>query len=299
MDATPRSAFAEERIAEQPVREGADIFTATVVDAVELSPGLRRLTLRAAEFRDLVLTGPDEYFGLFMPPPGRRYRELRSFRGGNIRAHADYLPPEERPGLRWYTVRRLAPKAGELCFDVATHGVSPGDLDSDGGDHSGPGLRFTLGARPGERVGYYPAQGLWRGYAERQILIADASSAPSVWAILEFVSLVRPEALSSMHVLLVVEGDGDLEPGAVDAWRPEVGSLRVARAPFERQAAAAAAELRSLRAAGHPATGAGYAWACGERSLAKACRDELVGGWGVSPDDVRWTPYWILGRPRP
>lgn len=46
-------------------------FAVTVSEVADVAAHLRRITVQAPELRDYRPTGPDEYFGLVIPRPGR------------------------------------------------------------------------------------------------------------------------------------------------------------------------------------------------------------------------------------
>lgn len=301
MTVTPAAAFTTETIDTRPAREDCAIYTAEVLANTSLSANLRRITLYCPSFTSLHLTGPDEFFGLFMPQPGQEYIPLPTFEGGNIRAHASAIPEQLRPHLRWYTVRHFDQKAGTLEFDVATHGVTPVKLASSD-DRIGPGLRWALTATPGSTVGLFTAHGLWQNNHSRQLLIGDATAAPSIWSIVEFQEALHPGGLGDMHVVITAENTEDTEPGRAGAsdhdWADSLGSYHVVSVPQEQQAGAVDELLRSARAEAAPLSAVDYVWVCGEQALAKGVRNQVVKDWGVDPKDVFFCPYWIAGRPR-
>ncbi|NKE60016.1 hypothetical protein FXN61_25740 [Lentzea sp. PSKA42] len=84
-------------------REVFDQFVMTATAVTELSEHMRRITFHAPELASFAVTGPDEYFGLLMAtgrelvmPPDDRI---------NVRSSLRAMPEDERPDLRWYTVR--------------------------------------------------------------------------------------------------------------------------------------------------------------------------------------------------
>ncbi|WP_161970295.1 siderophore-interacting protein [Corynebacterium pseudodiphtheriticum] len=79
-----------------------------------LTDTLLHIVVHAEELKSYILTGPDEFFGLLIPPPNQPFSSPESFaaspiEGLNIRVAvaATPPPPEMRPSLRWYTVRCL------------------------------------------------------------------------------------------------------------------------------------------------------------------------------------------------
>lgn len=190
--------------------------------------------------------GPDEFFGLLMPPPNQPFSSPEDFaatpiEGLNIRAAVAAMPPEVRPNLRWYTVRHLDKARGLLAFDVATHGVSAEDVHST----SGPGLSWCLSAQPGDPAGLWTCQGLWHREHRTQLLVADPTSLLSMRAILEYLATLYPEQLASTHVIAVTSTDSDSEPHLED-WRNRLSSLTRISAPSDGYAQAIAEHLANI-----------------------------------------------------
>ena len=83
MTTLPASAVNDTDLRTHPNRDlsgSGRLVRVTVSATDEVAPNLRRLTLRGPGLASLTLTGPDEYFGLLMPPPATRCR--RSGRTG-------------------------------------------------------------------------------------------------------------------------------------------------------------------------------------------------------------------------
>ena len=131
--------YARRTMADYAERAEESQFEVTVTRVVELNPVMRRITLSAPEIRDYSLLGPDEYFGLFMPPadapvvtPPDDERDPRSA----VAAMDDAV----RPQLRWYTIRMLRPEHAEIDVDIVDVG------------HDGPGARWLRDVRVGDEV---------------------------------------------------------------------------------------------------------------------------------------------------
>ncbi|RRQ01557.1 siderophore-interacting protein [Corynebacterium bovis] len=292
---TPATAVRDLSLPTEPGRADTPVLPATVTAVTSPAASIRRLTLSSPAFRDLVLTGPDEYLGLLMPEPGRAVPPVDPT-GTNLRAAVNALPAPDRPLLRWYSVRNLRRDA------VAPDGSPTGEIDVDVLVHgdSGPGSRWALRARPGRRCAVSPAGGIWCRASTRQLLVADPTAVPALRSILEFTRDHHPAELADLHVAVLASGPADLEPGLRDEWEGSVGTLAtVTGATVTEQAREVTTLLSGWAAAGHPATGAGYAWVCGEQGLCKDVRRVLVDTWGLAGADVRWVTYWILGRERP
>ena len=241
------------------------------VEAVEdLAPRLRRIAVAGPGLRTYRPSGPDEYFGLVIPPRGCALVLPRA-KGLNIRAELDAIDEADRPELRWYTVRRHDAERGRLTFDVVTHG------------ESGPGSAWALHAQRGDKVGIRTMTSTWRRKAGGQLLVADPTSAPAMRGILE---ACTGEELAATHVRITAPSPDLLEPG-YDSFRSELASYEEHFVPEDAEAAAVA---DALRRGGKLAVA--YAWLCGEASLAKETRKVVVKDWGVPRTDVLFSVYY-------
>lgn len=268
-----RAAYA--RTMAMPIeREHHHGFPVTVTDVVDLTPHYRRLTLAGEGLREYRTLGPDEYFGLVMPRPGQQLPDVARLAGANLRGSLGELPQEERPDLRWYTVRRHRPELGEIDVEVVTHG------------DDGPGSAWVRRARAGQVAGFQTGSSCYRlgSAAGDQVIVADETAFPALCGILEQAGPgVRP------HVFLEVPGAGVVPelPPVTDGTVTVVE--RGDRAPGQTV-------TEALAAADLPAPS--FGWACGEKELAASVRRHLVSERGMDKRRVYFCGYWILGRPR-
>ncbi|WP_408925181.1 siderophore-interacting protein [Corynebacterium sp. YSMAA1_1_F7] len=292
---TYRAAFFDHQLLATPSEPRHRIFRATVHSVSAPAENLQRIVIHSPELVGFQLSGPDEFFGLLMPPNPHEDLHLPLYNGDtNIRACVAAMPDGQRPNLRWYTVRSLDSERGLIAFDVATHGVkNPND------ESVGPGLAWTLRTRVGDQVGIWTGRGLWHRAHSSQTLIADPSAAPSVHAVLEYTQTFAPEQLCDMHVIVVAESQHDLEPSLVADWECKLGSLKVLFSAATDFNAAVMSHLQQLDHAEHPATQSKYVWVAGEGQLCKDVRHHVVHTWGLNSESVQWCPYWFLGRARP
>ncbi|MBC2682243.1 SIP domain-containing protein [Corynebacterium sp. 4HC-13] len=292
---TQRATFADHQLTLTPSAPEHRIIRATVCSVSAPAEHLRRISVEAPEFVDFQLTGPDEFFGLFIPPHrGTPLCLPEETSGTNIRAVVAAMPDDQRPSLRWYTIRTADPARGRITFDVVTHGVvDPTAV------HNGPGLTWVLDARIGDDVGIWTCHGLWHRGCNSQTLIADPSSAPSARAILEYAEAFAPEQLHEMHLLVIAESYRDLEPFLIADWEHKLGTLELIFSPATEFADTTVSFLRQLDHVHHPATQSRYVWVAGEGTLCKEVRRYAITQWGLPSDAVQWCPYWFLGRARP
>lgn len=240
----------------------------------KISPHLRRLTLTSERLRSHHLTGPDEYFGLVMPQPGRPFEPI-DVHGKNIRAAVANIEEALRPDLRWYTIRRHRPEDASIDVDIVDHG------------DSGPGSRWIRRAEVGQTAGMFTCQALWTPPTGRQLLVADPTALPALRHILEYQSANSPETLCRMSAV-AISGGGDVEEG-LEQWTNHIASLHIAR---DEQDALA---LLSDCAVEPPES----VWVSGEGDLTKAVRSMAIDRWELSADEIVWVPYWFRGRARP
>jgi NADPH-dependent ferric siderophore reductase len=151
-------------------------FGARVTAVRDVTPHMRRLTIAAAEFTDYAPVGPDEYLALLLPRNESVPLVLPANDGtGNIRAAIASIPGEERPDLRWYTLRDHRPDSREIDIDFVLHG------------DEGPGTRFAGQARVGSTLGIRECTALYAPLpgTRVRVIIGDESSLPTIARVLE------------------------------------------------------------------------------------------------------------------
>lgn len=260
----------QHRPPQRPRRSGARTYRAEVTARHDLTPHMRRLTVTAEEFADYAPVGPDEYLGLLLPRHESAPLALPSNDGtNNIRAAVAALPEDERPDLRWYTLRAHRPHLREIDIDFVVHG------------DEGPGTRFANRANAGTVLGIQECTALYAPLPEvkTRVLIGDESAIPAIARILETTTAAET------HVFVEIADSSERQnlPGDI-VW-------------LEREGAAHGVRLReALRTAPLPDV-IDYAWVCGERSAVQDIRRQLVGR-GVSKDRITFSGYWRLGEAR-
>lgn len=248
-------------------RDVFDQFVMAVSAVTDVAPHVRRVTFRAPEFAEYRVTGPDECFGLLMPPTGRPLTMPGADRV-NVRTAIRALPAEDQPDLRWYTVRAHRPDAGEIDVDFVLHG------------DAGPGTRWATRAEVGRSAGFRAGNSGYRPPSTGTVLLAaDETALPALCAILE--SGVPADA----RIFVEVPG----EDYRVDVDAPVTWLHRGADAPGSHL-------LRAV--ADLPSPAPDYAWVCGESTLATTVRRHLVKERGVDRRSVMFSGYWKLGAAR-
>jgi NADPH-dependent ferric siderophore reductase len=121
---------------------------ASVVAAVDLTPRMRRVTVRAETMRGVEIRPAQDVELLLRDASGRRVK-------------------------RRYTIRHARPDTGELDLDILLHG-------------DGPGARWGADARPGDHVEFQGPRGkLELRSAAAHLLVGDESALPAIAAICE------------------------------------------------------------------------------------------------------------------
>ena len=267
---SPRTAPAPEPRAPRRTRRiGARVFPATVTAVIDLTPHMRRLTLSAPEFADYAPIGPDEYLGLMMPRDDGRGLRLPGDDADNIRAAVAALPEEDRPDLRWYTLRAHRPDEQQIDVDFVVHG------------DEGPGTRFARRAAVGSRLGVRECTALYAPEADAhtRVIVGDETAIPAIARILEVAGS------AGARVFIEVGDPADRQPlGDAVTWVLREGSPAGARL------------VDAVRSAELPAS-VDYAWVCGERLAVQEIRRFLVQQ-GVAKDRITFSGYWRLGEAR-
>jgi NADPH-dependent ferric siderophore reductase len=131
-----------------PLVRRSPVRTAEVVAVSDLTPRMRRITIRAESMVD-VLTRPAQDIEMFLhEPTGRRVK-------------------------RRYTIRHARPDRGELDLDVLIHG-------------HGPGSMWGAGVRVGDPVEFQGPRGkLELTSAPWHLLVGDESALPAISAVCE------------------------------------------------------------------------------------------------------------------
>jgi NADPH-dependent ferric siderophore reductase len=124
------------------------VHEATVTATAQLTPRMRRISLRSAAMAGVEIRPAQDVELLLREASGRRVK-------------------------RRYTIRRARPEAGELDLDVLLHG-------------DGPGSRWGDSAQPGDTVEFQGPRGkLELRPAPWHLLVGDESALPAIAAIAE------------------------------------------------------------------------------------------------------------------
>lgn len=243
-----------------------------VVAVADVHPHLRRITFGGGDLATtFVPNGPDAYFFLLLPPPGRT--DLNVDRAFTWEAHAR-LPEAEQAVGAYYTVSGWRPEQAELDILMVVH---------DDVEHSGPASSWAARATAGDpvalwgpRTSFAPPPG-----TDRLVLVADETGLPAVAGILA----VRPDG---MPVTVVAEVADETErpdlppqPGVDVVWCHRDGA-----------AAGTTSLLVDAVRALAPFAGTPYVWGGGETKAMTAVRRHVRDERGLDRDAVALIAYW-------
>lgn len=302
--AANHSTFLDTRLSTPPGDARHDFLRCRVESIEVLAEELVRVHLHSPAFADLRLTGPDEFFGLVMPTSDASLDGLADALATgdrtNLRAVIASCDSAWRPELRWYTFRSLNRENATACFDVATHGKrSRSDSTKDTTEaFPAPGVNWVLRAQAGDECAVYTSRGLWHHPSSQQLLIADPSALPSVWAILDYCQNFHPNTLRTIRVIALAETDADIEVPALHQWEETLAGLDVVKGPYARHQELLTMQIEKL-AQQHPEFRPEYLWASGEMGMAKTARKLGMEIFGLDSAAIQWCVYWIAGKARP
>lgn len=302
--AANHSTFLDTRLSTPPGDARHDFLRCRVESIEVLAEELVRVHLHSPAFADLRLTGPDEFFGLVMPTSDASLDGLADALATgdrtNLRAVIASCDSAWRPELRWYTFRSLNRENATACFDVATHGKrSRSDSTKDTTEaFPAPGVNWVLRAQAGDECAVYTSRGLWHHPSSQQLLIADPSALPSVWAILDYCQNFHPNTLRTIRVIALAETDADIEVPALHQWEEMLAGLDVVKGPYARHQELLTMQIEKL-AHQHPEFHPEYLWASGEMGMAKTARKLGMEIFGLDSAAIQWCVYWIAGKARP
>lgn len=302
--AANHSTFLDTRLSTPPGDARHDFLRCRVESIEVLAEELVRVHLHSPAFADLRLTGPDEFFGLVMPTSDASLDGLADALATgdrtNLRAVIASCDSAWRPELRWYTFRSLNRENATACFDVATHGKrSRSDSTKDTTEaFPAPGVNWVLRAQAGDECAVYTSRGLWHHPSSQQLLIADPSALPSVWAILDYCQNFHPNTLRTIRVIALAETDADIEVPALHQWEETLAGLDVVKGPYARHQELLTMQIEKL-AHQHPEFHPEYLWASGEMGMAKTARKLGMEIFGLDSAAIQWCVYWIAGKARP
>ncbi|MFT4264152.1 MAG: siderophore-interacting protein [Nocardioides sp.] len=252
---------------------------AEVVRAVDLTPGMRRITLGGAQLRAFTSAGGfpqpefdspgfDDDIALYFPYPGQSDPVLPAQLESGVNS-----PRDPRPLMREYTVRGWRPEAGELDVDFVKHGI-------------GVGTTWAHRAEPGDRIHFTgPSSSKSFPAADWLLAAGDDTTIPAIARLLDEL----PDDARAQVFLEVAEESHRLElrtlPGVEVTWLVRGGA----------EAGTTTLLVDAVRGAawwdGRP-----FAWVAGERTAVRDLRRHLVEDRGMPKGDIEFTGYWRRGE---
>jgi NADPH-dependent ferric siderophore reductase len=253
----------------QRVRHQRAYRLAAVVEALHLTPRMRRIAFQSDELADFRSEAYDDHIRLFIPAAGNPIP--RAVRGPNGLIFPDGVP---RPVGRDYTPRAFDRAQHRLTVDFVLHG-------------EGPGSAFGERAEPGDAIGIAgPVNSMVvRGDFDWYVLIGDETALPAIGRRIE-------ELPTGARVLAFVEiANRDERQVFESAAEVEIHWLERDRSPSPET-------LLADTIRGHPfPAGVGFSFVACENSAARAIRRHLVEERQLSPDFVRAYRFWQRGTP--
>lgn len=239
----------------------------TVAAAQDLSPRLRRITLRGDDLAGFVSPLPAASVRVLLPAPGAATIVLPEWNGNEFLTATGARPP-----LRTLTPGHHDADGGTLDVDVVVHGDTPLS-------------RWATTAAPGSPVAL---SGPGRGYeidvrAPGFLLAGDESALPALAQLLELL----PETVPVTVLIEVARPEGRLalpdRPGTTVRWL----DLPAGAAPGTPLVDAVAATT---------VPDGGHVWVAGEAAAVQAIRRHLFAERGVDRSRAVIRGYWKHGR---
>jgi NADPH-dependent ferric siderophore reductase len=251
-----------------------------VVRVVDLSPGMRRVTLGGEQLGEFTSangfvqprfesSGFDDSIRLLFCYPG----EAEPLLPVQTQAGLD-MPRDRRLLSRAYTVRRWHPDALELDVDFVRHGI-------------GVGTTWAVRARPGDRIHFYgPSTSRARpDDADRLLVAGDDSALPAIARLLDEL----PDEARAQVFVEVAEDSHRLELAA----RPHVEVTWLVRDGAE---AGTTTLLVDAVKDSEWWEGRPHAWLAGERTAVRDLRRHLLEDRGMPKSDIEADGYWRRGE---
>ncbi|GAA4722003.1 hypothetical protein GCM10023350_00020 [Nocardioides endophyticus] len=251
-----------------------------VVRVMDLTPGLRRVTLAGEQLRAFTSAngfpqpsfespGFDDDIALYFPYPGQSEPVLPVQQESGLST-----PRDPRPLSREYTVRRWNPEAGELDVDFVKHGI-------------GVGTTWAHRAQPGDRIHFtgptsskaFPAGADWL------LAAGDDTTIPAIGRLLDEMPL---DARAQVFIEV-----------AEDAHRLELRDLPGVEVTWLVRDGAEAGTTTQLVDAVRSATwweGRPFAWVAGERTAVRDLRRHLVEDRAMPKQNIEFIGYWRRGE---
>ena len=239
-------------------REGLGVCVVT--DVLEVTPRVRRVTLRGEGLREAVATGPDQRVKLSFPASHR-------FSGDAAEVAL------ARRRRRTYTLLDLDPASGTATVDFVLH-------------PAGVAAAWAAEAVPGDEVMLTAPVGGFEvpDDADEVVLVADETGLPALQAI---AAGLAPSTKVRAFVEIADAGERQPIPSGADleiTWLERDGAPH--GGPMTRLAADLAASVSPQVAV----------WIAGEAAAVRTLRNALITDAGVDRHRIDAVAYWTEGR---
>jgi NADPH-dependent ferric siderophore reductase len=243
-------------------------FFTSVLAVKDIHPHLRRITVGGTDLEKFEPLGPDTFFYVVLPPPGRH--EL-TFDGPFSWEAAQKMPPDVRPVGAFYTVRAWRPDVRQIDILCVLHG------------DAGPASAWAARAVPGDPVALWGPREGWVPPAgtDWHLIVVDDTGLPATARILESLDSPAP-------ILVFAEVDNEDERQQLPA-SPNVSVTWL----YRRGAAPGTTTLLpdAVRQARLP-SGTPFVWGAGESRAMTAVRKYFRRELGFPRSCVHLIAYW-------
>lgn len=243
----------------------ADFREMTVLRAFDLTPHMRRITLKGDDLARFA-TDADLHVRLFFAPPGQP--PVWPMRGAD--GLIQPIAADRKPQMRKYTIRRIDVASGEVDVDFVIHEIA------------GPGSDWAARAQAGDLVGMAGPGGRTARPADWMLLAGDETALPAIARILEGL----PEATSG-HVIMEV---ADVA-GKLTLEKPRGMNIEW----LVRDAGAPTLAARVMEIA-VPQSGTRFCWAGAEFADIQAIRQYWREECDLKKDEQLAVAYWRRGE---
>ena len=256
----------------------------TVARVVDVSPGLRRITLTGDQLGAFVTPdgiavpvlrneGFDDHVKVIVAGPGQ-HAPVPPIQ---VNGHLDWNPPQGRPYAKDYTPRRWDPAAGELDLEFVRHG-------------DGPAASWAESVRVGDPawIAGPKSSGLLPAGVDWMLAVGDETALPAIGRLLDD----APDDLT-LRVLIEIP-DARYEVPLADRPRAVVEWVHRGDTP----PGASSVLVDALRSLDWP-DGEVFAWVAGETLTLKPIRAYLKNDRLVPRDCLDVTGYWRRSEPQP